>query len=115
MLTFENLERATNRLLLVVPVALFLIFILLFTTFNSAKQALHSGWPVWYRYFWDYVCGQLRIRSGVWRMDGSRDLLVKSHQADYNQSRLLRLIINFQQVAAVHNYNRYRPFSPSSA
>ena len=44
---FENLERATNRLLLVVPVALFLIFILLFTTFNSARQALliYTGIP----------------------------------------------------------------------
>jgi cobalt-zinc-cadmium resistance protein CzcA len=44
---FENLERATNRLLLVVPIALFLIFILLFTTFNSAKQALliYTGIP----------------------------------------------------------------------
>jgi heavy metal efflux system protein len=44
---FENLERATNRLLIVVPVALFLIFILLFTTFNSAKQALliYTGIP----------------------------------------------------------------------
>jgi cobalt-zinc-cadmium resistance protein CzcA len=44
---FENLERATNRLLLVVPVALFLIFILLFTTFNSGKQALliYTGIP----------------------------------------------------------------------
>jgi heavy metal efflux system protein len=38
--TFENLERATNRLLIVVPIALFLIFILLFTTFGSVKQAL---------------------------------------------------------------------------
>lgn len=36
---FENLERATSRLLIVVPVALFLIFVLLFTTFNSVKQA----------------------------------------------------------------------------
>ncbi|MGI8734877.1 MAG: efflux RND transporter permease subunit [Pyrinomonadaceae bacterium] len=44
---FENLERATNRLMLVVPLALFLIFILLFTTFNSAKQALliYTGIP----------------------------------------------------------------------
>ena len=44
---FENLERATNRLLLVVPIALFLIFILLFTTFSSAKQALliYTGIP----------------------------------------------------------------------
>jgi heavy metal efflux system protein len=38
--TFENLERATGRLLIVVPIALFLIFILLFTTFGSVKQAL---------------------------------------------------------------------------
>ncbi|MFV0389496.1 MAG: efflux RND transporter permease subunit [Pyrinomonadaceae bacterium] len=37
--TFENLERATNRLLIVVPIALFLIFVLLFTTFGSIKQA----------------------------------------------------------------------------
>ncbi len=32
--TFENLERATSRLLIVVPLALFLIFVLLFTTFG---------------------------------------------------------------------------------
>ncbi len=45
--TFENLERATNRLLIVVPIALFLIFVLLFTTFGSARQALliYSGIP----------------------------------------------------------------------
>jgi cobalt-zinc-cadmium resistance protein CzcA len=44
---FENLERATNRLLIVIPIALFLIFVLLFTTFNSVKQALlvYSGIP----------------------------------------------------------------------
>lgn len=36
---FENLQRATGRLLIVVPLALFLIFVLLFTTFNSIKQA----------------------------------------------------------------------------
>ena len=36
---FENLQRATSRLLIVVPIALFLIFVLLFTTFNSVKQA----------------------------------------------------------------------------
>jgi cobalt-zinc-cadmium resistance protein CzcA len=44
---FENLERATNRLLIVVPIALFLIFVLLFTTFGSAKQALliYTGIP----------------------------------------------------------------------
>lgn len=44
---FENLELATNRLMLVVPIALVLIFVLLFTTFNSAKQALliYTGIP----------------------------------------------------------------------
>lgn len=36
---FENLQRATGRLLIVVPLAPFLIFVLLFTTFNSIKQA----------------------------------------------------------------------------
>ncbi len=36
---FENLERAISRLMIVVPIALFLIFVLLFTTFNSVKQA----------------------------------------------------------------------------
>lgn len=44
---FENLERASRRLLIVVPLALFLIFVLLFTTFNSARQALliYTGIP----------------------------------------------------------------------
>lgn len=44
---FENLQRASARLLVVVPVALFLIFVLLFTTFHSARQALviSSGIP----------------------------------------------------------------------
>ncbi len=37
---FENLERATQRLVLVVPVALFLIFVLLYTTFNAIRPAL---------------------------------------------------------------------------
>jgi cobalt-zinc-cadmium resistance protein CzcA len=37
---FENLQRATERLMIVVPLALFLIFVLLFTTFNSVKQAV---------------------------------------------------------------------------
>lgn len=37
---FENLQRATSRLLVVVPLALFLIFVLLFATFGSGKQAL---------------------------------------------------------------------------
>jgi len=45
--TFENLERASARLLIVVPLALFLIFVLLFTTFNSVRQALliYTGIP----------------------------------------------------------------------
>ena len=44
---FENLERASARLLIVVPLALFLIFVLLFTTFNSVKQAalIYTGIP----------------------------------------------------------------------
>ena len=44
---FENLQRASQRLLIVVPLALFLIFVLLFTTFGSVKQALliYTGIP----------------------------------------------------------------------
>ncbi len=44
---FENLQRAMARLLIVVPLALFLIFVLLFTTFGSVKQALliYTGIP----------------------------------------------------------------------
>ncbi len=37
---FENLVEATNRLKIAVPVALALIFLLLYAAFNSAKQAL---------------------------------------------------------------------------
>ena len=37
---FENLERAWTRLLIVVPLSVFLIFILLFSTSNSVWQAL---------------------------------------------------------------------------
>lgn len=37
---FQNLEKATNRLLIVVPLALAIIFILLYFTFHSVKQAL---------------------------------------------------------------------------
>lgn len=37
---FENLQRASARLTLVVPLALFLIFVLLYTTFNAVKPAL---------------------------------------------------------------------------
>ena len=45
--TFENLRRALARLLIVVPLALFLIFVLLFTTFGSVRQALliYTGIP----------------------------------------------------------------------
>ena len=37
---FENLERAQARLLVAVPIALILIFVLLYLTFNSFKQTL---------------------------------------------------------------------------
>lgn len=37
---FENLQRASKRLGLVVPLALFLIFVLLYTTFNAVKPSL---------------------------------------------------------------------------
>ena len=36
---FKNLQEATSRLVIVVPLALFLIFVLLYTTFNSAGMA----------------------------------------------------------------------------
>ncbi len=44
---FENLERATSMLLIVVPIALFLIFVMLFSTFGSIKQAflIYTGIP----------------------------------------------------------------------
>ena len=44
---FENLQRASARLLVVVPLALFLIFVLLFSAFGSVKQALliYTGIP----------------------------------------------------------------------
>ncbi len=44
---FENLQRATLMLAIVVPIALFLIFILLFMTFGSVSQALliYTGIP----------------------------------------------------------------------
>jgi heavy metal efflux system protein len=44
---FENLQRATSMLCLVVPVALLLIFILLFMTFGSVAQSLliYTGIP----------------------------------------------------------------------
>src|SRR5215831_18133497 len=37
---FENQQRAMARLRLIVPVSVFLIFVLLFNTFNSVKSAL---------------------------------------------------------------------------
>ena len=40
---FENQQRAAARLLLVVPVALGLIFLLLFATFGSVRQAAWSS------------------------------------------------------------------------
>lgn len=45
---FENLQRAKSRLMLVVPAALGLIFVLLFSTFGSVKQAalIFTGVPL---------------------------------------------------------------------
>ncbi|MBP6456542.1 MAG: CusA/CzcA family heavy metal efflux RND transporter, partial [Chitinophagaceae bacterium] len=37
---FENLEKAKSRLMIAVPISLFLIFILLFFAFNSVKQGI---------------------------------------------------------------------------
>ncbi|PZX55889.1 cobalt-zinc-cadmium resistance protein CzcA [Algoriphagus ratkowskyi] len=37
---FENLQQARNRLMIAVPIALFLIFVLLYFAFSSAKDAL---------------------------------------------------------------------------
>jgi cobalt-zinc-cadmium resistance protein CzcA len=37
---FENLQRATRRLAIVVPVSLLLIFVLLYLTFDTAKPAI---------------------------------------------------------------------------
>jgi cobalt-zinc-cadmium resistance protein CzcA len=44
---FENLQRATARLQVVVPLALFLIFVLLFSAFGSVRQAvlIYTGIP----------------------------------------------------------------------
>ncbi len=44
---FENLQRASARLLIVVPIGLFLIFILLFSAFGSVRDALivYTGVP----------------------------------------------------------------------
>lgn len=45
--SFENLQNATKRLMIVVPLALFLIFTLLYMTFGSTKQAIliYTGIP----------------------------------------------------------------------
>ena len=45
---FENLERASKRLMLVVPLSLLLIFLLLFATFNNVRQAalVFTGIPL---------------------------------------------------------------------
>jgi len=45
--TFENLQRANDRLLIEDPIAIILIFVLHITTFNSIKQALliYTGIP----------------------------------------------------------------------
>ncbi len=40
---FEHLQRASRRLAIVVPIALFLIFVLLYTTFGVARPALLVG------------------------------------------------------------------------
>ena len=44
---FENLQRASARLVIVVPIALFLIFILLFAAFGSVRDAIivYTGVP----------------------------------------------------------------------
>jgi cobalt-zinc-cadmium resistance protein CzcA len=51
---FENLQAAKQRLLIVVPVCFFLIFILLFTTFNSAKYAVMV-----------FICVPLALTGGI--------------------------------------------------
>jgi len=45
---FENLERASRRLTIVVPLSLLLIFLMLFATFNSLRQAalVFTGIPL---------------------------------------------------------------------
>ena len=45
---FENLVASRRRLALVVPICLLMVFMLLFTTFNSAKQAfmVFTGVPL---------------------------------------------------------------------
>ncbi len=54
---FENLERARARLTLVVPIALLLIFVLLYLTFGSVKYALLI-----------YVAIPLSAIGGIWAL-----------------------------------------------
>ncbi|MEX0745780.1 MAG: CusA/CzcA family heavy metal efflux RND transporter [Phycisphaeraceae bacterium] len=51
---FENLESARRRLMIVVPVCFFLIFILLFSTFNSVKYAVMV-----------FLCVPLALTGGI--------------------------------------------------
>lgn len=51
---FENLESARKRLMIVVPVCFFLIFILLFSTFNSVKYAVMV-----------FLCVPLALTGGI--------------------------------------------------
>ena len=51
---FENLQRAKQRLMIVVPVCFFLIFLLLFTTFNSVKYAVMV-----------FLCVPLALTGGI--------------------------------------------------
>jgi cobalt-zinc-cadmium resistance protein CzcA len=51
---FENLQAAKERLTVVVPVCFFLIFLLLFSTFNSVKYALMV-----------FICVPLALTGGI--------------------------------------------------
>ncbi len=68
---FENLQRASARLLIVVPLALFLIFILLFTTFGWVRQAVlvYTGHSL--RRRWRSLCACL-TRNAVFDLGGRR-------------------------------------------
>ena len=68
---FENLQRAKSRLTLVVPIALGLIFTLLFSTFGSLKQAalIFTGVPL---AITGGVIGALAARPAVFHLGGRR-------------------------------------------
>jgi cobalt-zinc-cadmium resistance protein CzcA len=51
---FENLQAAKQRLMVVIPVCFFLIFLLLFSTFNSVKYALMV-----------FICVPLALTGGI--------------------------------------------------